>query len=321
MRAIVHTGAGDVSVLALKEVETPIPAAQQIRVKVAASGLNRADLLQRRGRYPAPAGWPAEIPGLEYAGVVESVAPDVTRWKVGDRVMGLVGGGGQAEFVVVHQDEAIAVPGNLTLQGAAAIPEAFLTAWDALVNRGRLAPGERVLIHAVGSGVGTAAVQLARQLGATTVGTSRSASKLARVIELGLDEGIDTATQGFGGRLSAPVDVILDVLGGPAFADNLDALAPRGRLVLLGLMQGAKADASLEPILRKRLEVIGSVMRTRVHEERSALAAAFSRQVLPWFEANLVRPVVEATYAVSRIGEAHTVMERDQNFGKLVLTW
>jgi NADPH2:quinone reductase len=321
MRAIVHTGAGDVSVLALTEAPTPAPEARQIRVRVHACGLNRADILQRRGRYPAPPGWPADIPGLEYAGEVDAVGSGVTRWAVGDRVMGLVGGGAQAEFVVVHQDEAIAAPPSLSLEEAAAIPEAFLTAWDALVARGRLAPGERALIHAVGSGVGTAAVQLVRQLGATSAGTSRNAEKLVRAGQLGLDEGIDASTGGFAARLRAPVQVILDVLGGPALEENLEALAPRGRLVLLGLIQGPRAEASLEPILRKRLELIGSVMRTRSLEERSRLVAGFSRDVLPWFEADRIRPVLAATYPMSRIAEAHTAMERDENFGKLVLTW
>jgi NADPH:quinone reductase-like Zn-dependent oxidoreductase len=218
----------------------------------------------------------------------------------------------------------------MSFTDAAAIPEAFLTAWDALVTRGRLQPGERVLIHAVGSGVGTAAVQLVKRLGATAIGTSRSADKLGRARELGLDEAIDTSTGEFRDRLSAPVHVILDVLGGPAFAANLEALAPRGRLVLLGFLQGAKAEVSLEPILRKRLEVIGSVMRTRSLEERMALVADFTRDVLPEFtraaeppgrRADQLRPIVSETYAFTDIAAAHAAMERDENFGKIVLAW
>jgi NADPH:quinone reductase-like Zn-dependent oxidoreductase len=214
---------------------------------------------------------------------------------------------------------------------AAAIPEAFLTGWDALVARGRVAPGERVLIHAVGSGVGTAAVQLARRLGAVTVGTSRSSHKLDRARVLGLDEAIDTSAGRFRDRLSGPVNIILDVLGGPAFAENLDALAPRGRLVLLGFLQSAKVEASLEPILRKRLEVIGSVMRTRGLEERIALARDFSDRVLPWFEArrleppsgraDQLRPVVGERFDFGDIAAAHAAMEQDRSFGKIVLAW
>jgi putative PIG3 family NAD(P)H quinone oxidoreductase len=328
MRAIVHTGAGDISVLKLTDVETPTAGSKQIQVRVRASALNRADILQRRGRYPAPSGWPADIPGLEYSGEVSALGAGVTRWRAGDRVMGLVGGGAHAEYVVVHEDEALAIPPGMSCSDAAAIPEAFLTAWDALVTRGRLAAGERILIHAVGSGVGTAAVQLARQLGArSSVGTSRRPDKLARALALGLDEAIDTSTAGFRDRLGAPVNVILDVLGGPAFADNLEVLAPRGRLVLLGFLQGPKAEVSLEPILRKRLEIIGSVMRTRALEERIPLVRDFGDRVLPLFEANrrtggrAVRPIVGATYPMSDIAAAHTAMEADENFGKIVLVW
>jgi NADPH2:quinone reductase len=327
MRAIVHTGAGDVSVLKLTDVETPTAGSRQIQVRVRASALNRADILQRRGRYPAPPGWPADIPGLEYSGEVSALGAGVTRWRAGDRVMGLVGGGAHAEYVVVHEDEALAIPAGMSYSDAAAIPEAFLTAWDALVTRGRLAAGERVLIHAVGSGVGTAAVQLARRLGARSVGTSRKPDKLSRALALGLDEAIDTSTVGFRDRLSAPVNVVLDVLGGPAFADNLEVLAPRGRLVLLGFLQGSKVEVNLEPMLRKRLEVIGSVMRTRALEERIPLVRNFADRVLPLFEADgrtggpAVRPVVGAVFPMAAIAEAHAAMERDENFGKIVLTW
>ena len=332
MQAVVHTGAGDASVLELRQVPRPDPGPGQLRVRVHASALNRADILQRKGRYPAPPGWPADIPGLEYAGEVDVLGPGVTRWKTGDRVMGLVGGGAHAEYVVVHADETMAVPAGMPFTDAAAIPEAFLTAWDALVVRGRLQAGERVLIHAVGSGVGTAAVQLAKRLGATVAGSSRSAEKLDRAKALGLDEAVNTSD-----RTAQPpnrptaFNVILDVLGAPAFAANLEALAPRGRLVLLGFLQGAAGELSLEPILRKRLEVIGSVMRTRALEERIPLVAAFSREVLPGFGDSAIgrlgdsvpplRPIVAATYPFAEIAAAHQAMERDENFGKIALSW
>jgi len=324
MQAIIHAGAGDIAVLQLRNVPSPEPGPEQIRIGVRAAGLNRADILQRKGRYPAPPGWPAEIPGLEYAGEVESLGAGARRWRVGDRVMGLVGGGAHAEYVVVHQDETLAIPSGLTFTQAAAIPEAFLTAWDALVTRGRLQAGDRVLIHAVGSGVGTAAVQLARRLGATTVGTSRSAAKLEQARALGLDEAIDTSGGGFGARLSAPVNLILDVLGGPVLAENLEALAPRGRLVLLGFLQGPSAQVNLDPILRKRLEIVGSVMRTRVLTERIPLVSEFAARVAPWFSdptTRGIRPIVGATFPFAAIGEAHQAMEEDRNFGKIVLVW
>src|SRR5687767_14651994 len=265
MRALTHTGSGGVEVLAHAERPDPVPAAHQIRVRVHAAGLNRADILQRRGRYPAPPGWPPDIPGLEYAGVVESVGEGVTRWQPGDRIMGLVGGGAHVEYVVVHETEALPVPGHLGDTEAAAIPEAFLTAYDALVSRGRLTHGEGVLIHAVASGVGTAAVQLAKVLGAIVLGTSRSPDKLERLAELGLDLGIDTSGGSFRDQITLPVHLILDVLGGPALQDNLALLEPRGRLVLLGFLQGSLVpEADLNPILRKRLEIGRASCRERV---------------------------------------------------------
>ncbi len=281
MRAIIYTAPGGPEVIQLREVPTPGPGPGQVRVRVRAAGLNRADIHQRRGNYPAPPGWPADIPGLEYAGEVEALGPGATRWQPGNRVMGLVGGGAHAEAVVVHQDEVLAIPEALSFVEAAAIPEAFLTAWDALVTRGRLQSGERVLIHAVGSGVGTAATQIAKRTGATVLGTSRQADKLERAREYGLDLGIDTSAAGFRDAVGEPVNVVIDVLGGPALADNLAVLAPRGRLVLLGFLQGNRAEVSLEPVLRKRLEIIGSVMRTRLLAERIPLVAAFAAQVLP----------------------------------------
>ena len=313
--------------IALAERPTPEPGPAQVRVRVRAAGLNRADLLQRRGGYPAPPGWPADIPGLEYAGIVDVLGPgaDGAGWQPGDRVMGLVGGGAQAEFVVVNATELLPVPEGLTLEEAAAVPEAFLTAWDALVARGRTVAGERVLIHAVGSGVGTAAVQLARRLGAEPVGTARSAWKLERAMPLGLAEGIDTREGGFRGKLRAPVDVILDVLGGAAFADNLDALAPRGRLVLLGLLQGATAEeAPLELVLRRRLEVIGTVMRTRAAGERAELVRDFRARVLGGFAADggvRLRPVVGGTWPMADLAAAHAALEGGTIFGKAVVAW
>lgn len=322
MRAVVYTGAGGPEVIAVRDVPNPIPREGQMRVRVVAAGLNRADLIQRKGGYPAPSGWPADIPGLEYAGEVEALGPDVSRWRPGDRVMGLVGGGAQAELVVAYQDEAVAIPTGLSFIAAAAIPEAFFTAYDALVTRARLTAGERVLIHAVGSGVGTAAVQLVKWLGGTAIGTSRSGPKLEQARALGLDQGIDVSKRSFKDSLSQPVDVILDFLGGAALDENLAVLAPRGRLVLLGTLQGARApDVDLGRVLRGRLEVIGTVMRTRGREERSALAVEFGGRVAPLFAGDRprLRPVVGAVFPLARVAEAHAAMEGSVVFGKVVL--
>jgi NADPH:quinone reductase-like Zn-dependent oxidoreductase len=256
---------------------------------------------------------------------VDAVGPGVTRWRPGDRVMGLVGGGGQAEAVVVRQEEILPLPPSLSYVEGAAIPEVFYTAYDALVTRGRLAAGERVLIHAVGSGVGTAAAQIAKHLGATVIGTSRSPEKLARARAYGVDVGIDTSRTAFEDAVGDPVHLVLDVLGAPALAPHLSVLAPRGRLVILGLMAGRRGEVDLERLLHKRLEVIGSVLRSRGPEERAALVAEFAKRMLPLFESNggapKLRPVVERTYPMDRLGEAHAVMERNENFGKLVGRW
>jgi putative PIG3 family NAD(P)H quinone oxidoreductase len=326
MRAVIYEGAGGPEVITIGEVPKPEVGKDHIRVRVHAAGLNRADLIQRRGQYAAPHGWPANIPGLEYAGEVEAVRPGVTRWKVGDRVMGLVGGGAQAEMVVVHQDEVLPIPKGLSYAEAAAIPEAFLTAYDALVIRGRLQPGERVLIHAAGSGVGTAAAQIAKRLGATVLGTSRSGDKLARALIYGLEIGIDTTQTSFRDAVGEPVDVVLDVLGGPALADNLAVLAHRGRLILLGFLAGSKTEADLGPILHKRLEVIGTMMRTRGLEERIPLIREFGKQMLPLFESRAaqaasLRPVLERTYPMAQLADAHRVMEGNATFGKIVVVW
>jgi putative PIG3 family NAD(P)H quinone oxidoreductase len=327
MRAAWFPGAGGPEVIEFRDVPRPAPGAGEVRVRVAAAGLNRADLLQRRGAYPAPPGWPAEIPGLEYAGTVESVGAGVTRRRTGDRVMGLVGGGGMAEAVVVHEAEAIPVPAHLTLDEAAALPEAFLTAYDALVHRARLARGDRVLLHAAASGVGTAAVQLCRVLGVHAVGTSRSAEKLARLAALGLHEAIDTSRGSFRDQLREPVDAVIDVLGGPALADNLAVLRPRGRLVVLGFLLGSRTEADLGVVLRHRLEIIGSAMRSRGLAERVPLVAEFAAQVLPGFSAGAdgtppaLVPVVDQVLPMSELGAAHRLMERNETFGKLVLRW
>jgi NADPH:quinone reductase len=326
MRAVIYEGAGGPEVITIGEVPKPEVGKDHIRVRVHAAGLNRADLIQRRGQYAAPHGWPANIPGLEYAGEVEAVRPGVTRWKVGDRVMGLVGGGAQAEMVAVHQDEVLPVPAGLSYAEAAAIPEAFLTAYDALVTRGRLQRGDRVLIHAAGSGVGTAAAQIAKQLGATVLGTSRSGDKLARALVYGLDIGIDTTQTRFRDAVGEPVQVVLDVLGGPAFADNLAVLAPRGRLILLGFLAGGGTETDLRPILHQRLEVIGTMMRTRGLEERIPLVREFGARMLPLFEARgeqgaVLRPVLERTYLMTQLADAHRVLEGNATFGKIVVTW
>jgi len=313
-------------VLELRDVPAPAPGSGEILVRVGAAGLNRADVLQRRGHYPAPPGVPAEIPGLEYAGEVASQGAGALRWHVGDRVMGLVGGGACAEYLVAHQDTAIAMPVGWPFPDAAAVPEVFFTAYDALVVQLGMHAGETVLIHAVSSGVGTAAVQLAHAWGARTIGTSRSAEKLRRAMLLGLDVAVDTSREDFvavvrgatGGR---GADVVLDLVGGPVLEGNLKALAPRGRMIVVGLTAGRSATLDLGLVLNKRLTIVGTAMRSRTLEERVAVARAFEREVMPLFAAGRLRPVLDRTVPMAEVAEAHRVMEASSHFGKLVMTW
>ena len=325
MKAVILTGAGGPEVLSIGEVPKPEVKPGYIRVRVRAAGINRADLLQRRGHYPAPPGWPADIPGLEYAGEVEAVRE--TRSLEGGRP-GDGPGGRRSLRGDGHGPRRGGArrPEGLSFAEAAAIPEVFLTAYDALVTRGRLRPGERVLIHAVGSGVGTAAAQIAKHLGATVLGTSRSADKLTRALVYGLDIGIDTSETPFRQALTEPVHVILDSIGGPAFGDNLAVLAPQGRLVLLGYLGGTRTTADLGPIVRNRLEVIGTAMRVRTLEERKALIADFEQRMLPLFDRRIeqaapLRPVLQTTFPMERIADAHRLLESNETFGKVVVEW
>jgi NADPH2:quinone reductase len=324
MRAIVLTGAGGPEVLHEEERPTPEPGPGEIRVRVRTSALNRADLLQRRGHYPAPPGVPADIPGMEYAGEVDALGPGVSSWSTGARVMGLVGGGGHARHVVVHAREAVAIPDVLGWEEAAAVPEVFFTAWDALSARLCVTLGDRVLIHAVGSGVGTAALQLARACGATVVGTSRTASKLAAARGLGLEHAIDASSPDWPDQVLAAtggVDAVVDLVGGAYFAGNLRVLAPRGRLCVVGLVAGARAEIDLGLLLAKRLQIVGTVLRARPLEEKITLAQSFSRSVLPMLASGRVRPIVHRVYPFSEVRAAHEALEAGESFGKIVLRW
>jgi putative PIG3 family NAD(P)H quinone oxidoreductase len=323
MRAIVITGPDQ---LEEQERPTPEPGPNQIRVRVRASGLNRADILQRRGNYPAPPGWPADIPGLEYAGEVDELGPGAGLWDVGSRVMGIVGGGGHAEYVCVHEREAMRVPHALSWEEAAAIPEVFMTAYDALFRQLDVQMGERLLIHAVGSGVGTAAVQLARAAAVTTLGTSRTAEKLQKARELGLDVGIGASEGGWVTRVEQETDgegvnAVLDLVGGSYLPDSLRVLASRGRLIVVGTIGGSNVDLDLGLVLRKRLHLMGTVLRSRPPEEKIALAREFSDHVLPLFSAGRVQPVVDRVFPFGEIEAAHAYMEENQTFGKIVLNW
>jgi NADPH:quinone reductase-like Zn-dependent oxidoreductase len=275
--------------------------------------------------YPAPPGAPADIPGLEYAGVIDALGPDVIGpLKLGDRVFGIVAGGGQAEYVLTHERMAVPIPPNIDFAAAAAVPEAFITAHDALLTQGRLAPGERVLVHAAGSGVGTAAVQIAHAMGCLVLGTSRTADKLERTARLGLDHGIDTSNDNFAEVVHTKtngrgVDLVIDLLGGPALASNLAALSPKGRLVLVGLLAGSTAPLDLNLMLHKRITLIGTTLRARPVEEKIAATQRLAYELVPWLERGLVRPVVDSVFPFEEIHAAQARLESNQVFGKVVL--
>ena len=326
MKVVVITEPGGPGVLRLEDRPKPQPGIGQIRVRVRASALNRADLMQREGNYPVPPGAPADISGLEYAGEVDALGDAASLWSVGDRVMGVVGGGGHAEYLCVHEREAIPVPRSMSWADAGAIPEAFLTGYDALFNRLGLKLGETVLIHAVGSGVGTAALQIARCAGAIVIGTARSGTKLERAKGLGLDVAIDASSGEWVESIekavgAGRVNAVVDLVGGNYFEGNLRVLAPRGRIVVVGLTAGATAQLNMGLLLRKRITIVGTVLRARPLEEKIALARDFATHAIPLFEAGRLKPVIDRVVPFAEIRAAHELMESNETFGKIVLRW
>jgi len=327
MKAVVIARFGGPEVLELREVPTPVAERGEVRVRVRATAVNRADLLQRAGAYPAPPGAPKDIPGLEFAGEIDAVGGDVTELPVDARVMGLCGGGAYAEAVVVPARAVARIPERLSFTEAAAVPEAFITAWDALVDQACLAAGETLLIPAVGSGVGLAALQIAVAIGARAIGTARTADKLERARAFGLVEGDDIVVshgafapdvlRATGGR---GVDVVLELVGGDYVAEDLACLAERGRIVLVGLMAGHRTDLDLGQLLRKRAQLIGTMLRSRPVEEKIAAVRKLERHLVPLLARGSLKPVVDRTFPLAAAGEAHAHMASNGTFGKIVLT-
>ena len=325
MRAAVITEPGGPDVLKVMEVDDPVPGPEDILVDVKASALNRADMLQRQGAYPAPFGSPSEIPGLEFSGVVLELGDRVDSLQEGDRVFGLLGGGGYASRTITHHRMAVKIPAGWDFVQAAATPEVYLTAYDALFNRGNLQMGESVLIHAAGSGVGTAAVQLAHQAGAFVFGTAGSAEKLAGATDLGMNVGINYHEQDFAEVIKevtsgVGVDVLIDFIGAPYWDKNIASLAVLGRLVEVGLMGGTKMEVDLRPLMAKRLQVCGTGLRGRTLGEKLEVTAQFRRHVLPHLASGSMKPIVDRTFPLEEVAEAHKYMETNANFGKIVLT-
>jgi NADPH:quinone reductase len=326
MRAAIITRAGGPEVLEIRQVPLPVPGPNDVTVRVRATALNRADLLQRRGMYPAPAGSPADIPGMEMAGEVVDRGPSAERWPIGARVFGIVGGGAHAELVATHEDALAEIPANMSWTDAAAIPEAFITAHDALVTQGGMTDGETVLIHAVASGVGLAGVQLARAWGARPFGTTRSERKLASAKAVGLIEGITpgedlsriepaVATWTFGGG----INLTMELVGGPYLTSSIATAAHKGRIILIGTMGGPSATVPLGIILRKRLLIRGTVLRSRTIAEKIDATERFANEVVPLFAEGRLEPVVDCVLPLEQIGDAHRRMESNETIGKIVL--
>ena len=329
MRAIVITKPGGPEVLELRDVETPEPAPGQVRVRIRACAVNRADLMQVRGLYPAPADASQDIPGLELAGEVDAVGEGVTDLAMGDRVFGVVGGGAYAEAVVVHARTLARIPAELDFIHAAAVPEAFVTAYDAMVLQAGLAAGDVVLVHAAGSGVGTAAIQIARAIGARSIGTARTAAKLERARELGMCSGIVATTSNGEPRFAAKVmeltqgrgaDVCLELVGGNYVPESLAALAEKGRLVLVGLLAGATAEIDLGRMLRRRIRMLGTVLRARPLEEKILAGRLLQHRLAPLFASGTLKAVVDRVLPLEKAGEAQAYVAANEGFGKVVLT-
>ena len=318
MKAIAISRFGGPEVLTVVERPLPEPTRGEVRVAIRATAINRADLLQRMGAYPAPADAPPDVPGLEIAGEVDAVGPGVERLVIGDRVFGLLGGGGYAEAAISHERAMAKIPAGMSFEDAAAIPEAFVTAHDAMVTRAGLRSGEVMIVHAVGSGVGTAAVQLGRAFGAYTIGTARTADKLARAKALGMDEGVVVEGASFASKVP-PSDVILELVGGTYLDEDLRCIKTLGRIVLIGLMAGTKSEVDLSAILRKRVSVIGTVLRARPLEEKIAAMRLFEAQVVPLFARGLLKPVIDLVMPLEHAAEAHARMASNAGFGKIVL--
>ena len=313
MRALVV----DDNKLRVEERPTPAPGGDQVLVKVTSAGLNRADTFQARGTYAAPPGWPPDIPGLEFAGVVAAAGRAVKSLNEGDRVFGIVGGGAHATHLITKEDLCSVVPDELDLVVAGGAPEAFITAHDALVAQGGLRPGERVLIHGVGSGVGTAAVQVARALGATTIGTSRTRDKLRRAAELGLDKGV-LANEDMADEIGE-VDLVIDLIGGDYLATDVRVCRLRGRIVIVGLLGGSEATLDMAAVLSKGLTVGGRLLRSRPDFEKAIAIRAFEREVIPLLGDGRARVIHDRFFMLTDATSAYEYMMSNKGYGKTII--
>jgi NADPH:quinone reductase len=326
MQAVWISSFGGPEVLEIREVGKPGIHDDHVLVRVRASSLNRADLLQRQGKYPPPPGYPPEIPGMEFAGEVVGIGASVRQWQLGQRVFGLIGGGAHAEYVVTGERLLAEVPAQLSFEEAAAVPEVFITAHDALWTQAALRPGETVLIHAVGSGVGLAAVQLCRAIQAVPYGTSRTADKIEQAKSLGLVDGVavrdnfdDLQAAAQKWTAGKGINVVLDLVGGPYVKASQKLLAPQGRMVLVGTVAGGSYELDARYMLSRRLKVWGTVLRARALEEKIEVTRKFAAEVVPLLASGVLRPNIDSVFKLAEIGKAHQRLESNETFGKVVV--
>jgi NADPH2:quinone reductase len=326
MKAIIITQPGGPEVLQITERPTPVYSADEILVKVMAAGVNRPDVAQRKGNYPPPANAPQDIPGLEIAGTIVKTGVNVTRWQVGDKVCALVIGGGYAEYCNVPQGQCLPVPGNLTFAEAASLPETFFTVWSNVFDRGKLQPHESLLVHGGSSGIGVTAIQMAKALGSTVYVTAGSDEKCKFCEDLGAAKAINYKTEDFTAVIkqitqNKGVNVVLDMIGGDYTARNLQVLTDEGRLVMINMMEGKDVQIDLSIVMRKRLNITGSMLRSRDVVFKSDIAASLEKKVWPLLASGQIKPVVCAVFPAVQAAETHALMESSRHMGKIVLSF
>ncbi len=324
MKAIIITQPGGPEVLQIEERPTPAYALTEVLIKVVAAGINRPDVAQRKGNYPPPAGAPVDIPGLEIAGVVAEVGSDVTRWKVGDKVCALVIGGGYAEYCNAPEGQCLPIPDNLSFAEAAALPETFFTVWSNVFDRAKLQPGESLLVHGGSSGIGVAAIQMATALGSKVYVTAGSDEKCKFCEDVGAAKAINYNKENFSDAIAGltdgkRVDVILDMIGGAYTSLNIKSLATEGRLVLINTMKGKTVEVDLSEVMRKRINITGSMLRSRDVGFKAAIAQKLEEYIWPLLASGKIKPVVYKIFAADEAAKTHQLMESSEHMGKIVL--
>lgn len=320
MKAIVITRYGAPEVLKLQEYPTPEISGDEVLIEVKSAGLNRSDVFQREGNYPAPAGVATEIPGLEVSGTIIKCGPNVVDFTVGDRVCALLAGCGYSEYVSVREGQCLPIPGDLSFPEAASLPETIFTVWSNVFQRGNLQPGETLLIHGGNSGIGITGIQIAKALGSQVIVTVGSDEKGQKCLELGADSYINYRTQNFETELQDKgIDVILDMIGGDYLSKNINILNPEGRLVHINAVDGSRVDLDIWKVMTKRLTITGSTLRSRAYEFKKKLAKEIQKNVWPLIESKRFRPVIFKTFPFSEAAEAHRLLEDGSHTGKIIL--